>query len=58
MVLENWLKAARVTNFEKLKDLIVKDRMLSAVPSKMANFLMEQRAGDFEHLEREKHNLL
>lgn len=51
-VLENWLKAAKVgSDFKKLKDLFIKDYILSAVPAKMANFLLEQRVGDLEDLE-------
>lgn len=46
LVLENWLKTAKVGNeFQKLKELVIKDRIQTAVPSKMPNFLMERREG-------------
>lgn len=36
---------------KKLKKLVVKDHILSAVPAKMVNFLMEQTAGDLQDLD-------
>lgn len=36
---------------KKLKNLVVKDHILSAVPAKMVNFLKEQTAGDLHDLE-------
>lgn len=51
-MLENWPKTGKVgNNNQKLKELIIKDHILSAVPSRVATFLMEQRAGDLRDLE-------
>lgn len=40
LVLENWLKVAKVgRDFQKLRELVIKDRILSVLQAKMANFL-------------------
>lgn len=39
-VLENWLMSAKTENsFQRLNELMLKDRILTAVPDKMAVFL-------------------
>lgn len=50
LIIENRLKAVIVDDFTKLKELIIKGCIISAVPIKMANFLMEQRDGDLDEL--------
>lgn len=51
-MLENWLKSANVQRFEDLKSLMVKDRILAAILSRLSNFLIEQGVENEADLER------
>lgn len=50
LTLENWTKAANVQAFEDLKDLIVKDKILSSVPHRLYTFLVEQGVTSLDHV--------
>ncbi|BFY99110.1 hypothetical protein BsWGS_02150 [Bradybaena similaris] len=46
LTLENWIKSSGANCFDTLKDLIVKDKILSATPHRLATFLIEQGVQD------------
>ncbi|BFZ09104.1 hypothetical protein BsWGS_12143 [Bradybaena similaris] len=50
MTLDNWLKAASVESFSELKDLFVKDKLLTSVPHRLATFLIEQGVESFDNM--------
>lgn len=49
IVLENWLRQRKLVT--TIRNVVFKDCILSAVPSRIGNFLMEHRAGDLRDLE-------